>query len=289
MVFFDIALNKLALLCSGAVCALLVGCGTTKSYTATEQLLMSDAVDATVAQLDFSALSNKKVYLDSTYFTTTKGPQLIDSDYVLSSLRQQMTSYGVLLSENRADAELIAEARLGALGYDGHSVSYGMPASGTLSTAASAVTGTPLLPSLPEISLARKELKQGAAKVAVFVYDRQTLEPYWQSGIAKSSSSAKDTWVMGIGPFQQGTIYEGPQFAGGRFTDRFDSQKRPSDTSDRPNGQLAKYRSERLFAKSKKDAASPKSVPPVEAPTVITASAEGPPTSSNHNSSSLTH
>lgn len=194
------------------------GCGTTKHYTATEQLLMSDAVDATIAKMDFSPLSLRKVFLDVTYIKqpTYSGQSLIiDANYMLSALRQQMVADGVLLVENREDAELIAEPRIGALGIDGHDVIYGMPASNAISNASAVVPGAPLLPPLPEISVARREDKQGAAKVAVFAYDRLTKQPYWQSGIAQSKSNSKATWVLGVGPFQRGSIHRGTQFAGG--------------------------------------------------------------------------
>ena len=51
-----------ALLYATAVLALaMTGCGNTVSRQATEQLLASDAVDRTVAQIDFRSLSSKKV------------------------------------------------------------------------------------------------------------------------------------------------------------------------------------------------------------------------------------
>ena len=206
-----------------AVCLILAsGCGTTKSFTATEQLLVSDAVDATVSKIDFRPLAGQRAFLDTTNLPTQKGvpnpnPSLVHSDYVSSSLRQQMLAAGVLLCEKREDADIVVEARLGALGFDGFTVTYGLPASNSLSSAASTLGGSPIIPLLPELSFAKKEAKSGAAKLALFAYERQTLQPVWQSGIAKSSSSAKDTWILGIGPLQQGTVYEGTRFAGGRL------------------------------------------------------------------------
>ena len=53
----------------GLCCALACGCGTTKwsdsPRTATEQLLISDAVDRAISEIDFSALADKDVYLDT--------------------------------------------------------------------------------------------------------------------------------------------------------------------------------------------------------------------------------
>ena len=232
---------------------LLTGCGATKSYTATEQLLMSDAVDATVAKLDFEPLTAKKVYLDTTFLKTQKSPLLIDSDYVISSLRQQMMAAGVQLVENREESDLIAEARMGALGLDGHNVTYGLPASNVLSTATSAFASAPVLPTIPEISIARREAKSGAAKLAVFAYERETREPFWQSGIARSSSNARETWFLGVGPFQSGTIYNGTRFAGDKLasTDLGLAPKRNKPISEaefRGSDKFAAYSKGRVYS-----------------------------------------
>ncbi len=224
--------------------AAMLGCGTTRSYTATEQLLMSDAVDATVSKIDFSPLAGKKVFLDTSYMKMMKAPNiLLDTDYVASSIRQQMVADSVCLVDSRDEAELIAEARLGTMGLDGHSVTYGVPASNALS-GASMLTGNPM-PALPELSLGRREAKLGAAKVAVFAYKRVTREPYWQSGISRASSTARDTWFLGIGPWQEGTIYEGTRFAGTR------TSRTPGVPNNRipPRGPAFEdFRGTRLFA-----------------------------------------
>ena len=77
----------------------LSGCGTTLTRGATEQLLISDAVDQTVASLDFSTLSGKTVYLDTRYIKNVKGMGFVNADYIISSLRQQMTAANCLLQD----------------------------------------------------------------------------------------------------------------------------------------------------------------------------------------------
>jgi hypothetical protein len=67
---------------------------------------------------------------------------------------------------------------------------------------------------IPEISVARKETEHGAAKLAVFAYEKESGRPIWQSGIAQAKSTAQDYWILGAGPFQRGSIYEKTQFAG---------------------------------------------------------------------------
>lgn len=241
------------------------GCGATKSYTATDQLLMSDAVDATVAKLDFSPLTGRRVYLDATYLKTQKSSLLIDSDYVISSLRQQMVGSGVLLVETREESDLVAEARIGALGLDGHNVTYGLPASSALASASSVFTNTPILPAIPEISFARHEAKSGAAKLAVFAYERESRQPVWQSGIAKSSSSARDTWVLGAGPWQRGTIYERTRFAGRELAgvDLHADDDPMSDENIRKSAAFAAYHHQRTFERLNQKASEPEDKEPV--------------------------
>lgn len=203
----------------------ITGCGTTKSFTATEQLLMSDAVDSTIAKMDFRAISGHKVFLDTQYVVgagkvipgVAMPVNLVNSDYVISGLRQQLTAAGCMLVDTKELAEVICEARCGALGTDGHSMTYGIPANNFLSSASSVIPGSPSLPTIPELSVAKREMKSAAAKVSVFAYDRETREPLWQSGIAQAGSSARDTWILGVGPLQYGTIYSGTRFAGKRL------------------------------------------------------------------------
>lgn len=193
---------------------LLVGCGASKQRLATEQLVVSDSVDRAVAKIDFSPLSGRKVYLETKYLLATRPPGYVSPEYVVSSLRQQMMAYGLLLQDKPEEAEVIVEARCGTLGNDGHDSSFGIPAGNAVSAAATAFGGTPMPPILPEISLAKRMDNLGATKVAVFAYDKDTKEPLWQSGISTQISTAKDFFVLGVGPFQRGAIYGGTRFAG---------------------------------------------------------------------------
>jgi hypothetical protein len=200
--------------------ALLAGCGTTKARTATEQLLVSDAVDRTVAQIDFRPLAGAKVYFDTKYIKPDRPMTVASSnsaDYLISALRQQMMAAGCLLQDKQEEADFIVEGRVGALGSDDHEVTYGIPQNSGITEAASLVPTAPRIPAIPALSLARKEDLKGAAKIAVFAYHRQTREPVWQSGVAISSSHAKQTWLFGVGPFQYGTIYDGTRLAGNRI------------------------------------------------------------------------
>lgn len=203
------------------------GCGATKSRTATEQLIMSDALDRAVSQIDFQELAGQSVFFDTKYLVNTKDPAFIGNqkglgfvnvEYVTSSLRQQMIASGLKLQDKMEDADYVVEARLGAIGFDNNEVLYGIPASNPIAVASAFMPTVPAVPAIPELAIAKKVLNVGAAKVGVFAYDRKTREAVWQAGISQAASDARDTWVLGVGPFQQGSIYKGgTAFAGSRL------------------------------------------------------------------------
>jgi hypothetical protein len=190
----------------------LAGCGRIVSTKATDQLIAGDAVDRSVAQIDFRVFMGKKVFLDTQYVNkTVPGVGFVTSEYIVSSLRQKMMCDGCLLQEKVDEADFVIEMRIGALGADGHEIIFGMPPNNYASIAASvSPTSSPaaaLLPSMPELSVAKKDDQMAAAKVALFAYNRHTREPIWQSGISESRSVVADRWFFGAGPFQKGNVY----------------------------------------------------------------------------------
>ena len=190
-----------------------LGCGTMKNQVATEQLLISDAIERAADQFDFTALSGNTVYLDTQYMSKVTAQGFLNSDYIRSALRQRLMRCNCRLAEAVADAEYVVEVRVGALGTDSHEVNYGIPASQSLTSTAAIFSGS-ALPSLPEVSLAKKNERRGAAKIHVFAYHRETMEPVWQPDVSHGKSSARSTWVFGAGPFEKGTIYDRTRFAG---------------------------------------------------------------------------
>ncbi len=192
----------------------MAGCGTMKSQLATDQLLISDAIERAADQLDFSALTGTTVYLDTQYMSKVTAQGFLNSDYIRSALRQRLMQNSCRLVKNAADADYIVEVRVGALGTDSHEVNYGIPASQPLTATAAIFSGVGAIPSIPEVSLAKKDERRGAAKIHVFAYRRETMEPVWEPNVSHGRSSARSTWFLGAGPFEKGTIYDRTQFAG---------------------------------------------------------------------------
>ncbi len=195
----------------GIVLVVLIGCGTTKrtdtARTATEQLLLSDAIDRSVSRIDFGLLSGRDVFLDTTYLGSA-----VDKDYIVSTLRQHMLSCGCTLRDKKDDAQFVVEVRAGVVGTDRHDLLFGTPATTVSLGALSPLPGTPTM--FPEIALAKRTDQMGVAKIGVFAYERATGTPVWQSGSDIVASKARDLWVFGTGPFQRGNIYGGTKFAG---------------------------------------------------------------------------
>lgn len=169
---------------------------TDSARSATEMLLTSQSADQAVAQIDFSPLAEKTVFLDASGIDK----DLIDKGYVTSLVRQQMLAVGALLQDDKTRAEYIVDLRIGALGTDRHSMLVGTPAI----QLPSVVPGLPT--NIPELAVMKKNDQRGVAKIAVFAYNRVTGRALWQSGIAESVSREHDTWVLGAGPISHGTI-----------------------------------------------------------------------------------
>jgi hypothetical protein len=197
---------RAAFLLTAAV-GLLGGCGTTRmtdtQRTATEQLLLSNAVDRAISQLDVRSLAGKKVFLDTQYLEGT-----VDKGYLISSLRQHLLANGCLLRDERKEATYVVEARSGSLGTNRHSLLVGIPQT----TVPAVLPGQPT--QIPEIPFAKKSDQEGVAKIALFAYNRATGRPVWQSGEVRALCTAKDLWFLGTGPFQNGTLRKETAFAG---------------------------------------------------------------------------
>jgi hypothetical protein len=246
----------------------LVGCGRIIAQKATEQLIAGDAVDRSIAQVDFRILTGKKIFLDTQYVNKAiPGVGFVTSEYIVSSLRQKMMCDGCLLEEKADEADFIVEMRIGALGADGHEIIFGMPPNNYLSLAASVAPTSPqaaaILPSMPELSVAKKDDQMAAAKIALFAYNRRTREPIWQSGISESRSVVADRWFFGAGPFHKGSIYSGKK------------QADPSIfSSDEGDAAKPDYFVERRFTDPTKSLAD---TPPAAKPAVTATPAASPP------------
>ena len=190
------------------------GCGTMKwsdtSRTATEQLLLTHAMDGAVGKMNFSAISalfGKTVYIDSTAIDAAT-----DSKYFISTVRQHLLASGAKVVGTKEDADYVVELRAGTVGTDRNDLMIGVP-SFTVPTMGTQdfLTGGS---AIPEIALYKKTDQRAVVKVAAFVYNRKTNAPLWQSGNILTESRIRAVWWFGAGPFSKGDICKGTELAG---------------------------------------------------------------------------
>jgi hypothetical protein len=202
-------LPSLFALSLGACALSLVGCGTTRSTdtsrTATEQLLISDAIDRAVQSVNVQSLAGQTVFLDD-----SRLGDVVDRNYLVSTLRQHLLANGCLLRDQKEMADFVVEARAGAIGTDRNDLLFGVPSMNVPQI----LPLQPVPAAIPEIPIAKRKDQRGIAKLAVFAYHRATGTPVWQSGLVHQESSSNDVWILGAGPFQRGTIHAGTEFAG---------------------------------------------------------------------------
>ena len=181
--------------------ALAGGCGSTKmtgtARTGTEQLLLTNAWDDALRQVDFRPLAGVPIYLDAQNISA------VDQGWIVSSLRQAMLAQGVLIKPKPEQAQWVVEARVGAYGTDEYNWLIGIPQTTVPAVLPGVPSGT-----IPEIPLVKKSDQHAVAKMALFAYERASGQMVWNSGTMLSTSRAKDIYIGGVGPIQSGSIWK---------------------------------------------------------------------------------
>jgi len=138
------------------------GCTTIRSSdpqrTATEQLLISTAADRAAKSLSLDIPRGDRIFVDATNF------EGYDSKYAIGAIRDHLLQQGLLMCEDKNNADVIVEIRSGALSVDEHSTLIGIPQENVPVPLAGTAT-------LPEIALFKREVQQGVAKFAATSFD----------------------------------------------------------------------------------------------------------------------
>ena len=59
---------------------------------------------------------------------------------------------------------------------------------------------------IPEIRLAERKSQYGYSKIGMVLYDAKTKQILGEGGVAMAQSNDNNSFVMGVGPFQSGTL-----------------------------------------------------------------------------------
>ncbi len=171
----------------------LLGCAQTKTSntarTATEQLLISNAVDQALDKIDFRAFAGHTVFLDDKYVDCT------DKQYVISSVRHRILHQGAILVAKPEEAEVLVEMRTGVVGTDIADSFLGIPE----------VT-LPGMLTLPEVRVLTRQVQTGTAKLGIVAVDAKTKQVLGEGGMTLAQSDNNNWFVAGMGPFKTGSI-----------------------------------------------------------------------------------
>jgi hypothetical protein len=134
--------------------------------TATEQLVITAAIDDAVAKMKPSLPSDAAVYVDTTYLDTAPGDALLFPKYEISAVHDQLLRNGARLVADKKDADVIVELRTGGESKDRNTFLVGIPSFPLPIPFTNA--------SFPEIALYKRDRQTGVAKLAVTVYSEST-------------------------------------------------------------------------------------------------------------------
>jgi Family of unknown function (DUF6655) len=169
------------------------GCTTTKqsntARTATEQLLISNAIDQSLNKIDFTPLSGSRVFVEEKYM------DCVDKGYIIASVRHKLLQADVSLAPKPEDADAVMELRSGGVGTDVTSSYLGIPG-----------FTMPGMIGIPDIKVVNRDSQKAVAKLGIVVYDVKSKKELGEGGLSMARADDTNTYVLGIGPRQSGTL-----------------------------------------------------------------------------------
>ena len=169
------------------------GCTTAQTSntarTATEQLLISDAVDHALDKVDFDPFVGRRVFLDEKYV------DCVDKSYIIASLRHRLLNSGAALVPSADSAEIVMELRAGGVGTTSSESFVGIPE----------IT-VPGMLTLPEIRMMSRSRQEGTAKLGIVAYDAHTGQILGPGGVSVAQSTDNNWYMAGVGPYRNGTL-----------------------------------------------------------------------------------
>lgn len=172
---------------------LTLGCTSTKqsntARTAREQLLVSNAIDQSLSKVDFTPFRGARVFVDEKYLDCT------DKGYLVGSVRHRAMANGAVVVSKIEDADVVLELRSGGVGTDMADSFLGMPE-----------IVLPGMLTIPEVRLVNKTRQSAMAKIGLVAYDPKNHAVLGEGGVSSSLSEDNNWYVMGIGPWQDGSV-----------------------------------------------------------------------------------
>lgn len=150
--------------------------------TATEQLLISAAIDRAAESIVLNIPNERKVFVDTRSFGG------YDSKYAIATVRDSLLKQGIRLTDQRDKADVLLELRAGAMSIDETQSLFGIPSTELPIPLAGQLR-------LPEIALFKKQQREGVVKIAATAYDAKTGALIDSSG-PKYGYSHRTNWIF---------------------------------------------------------------------------------------------
>lgn len=201
----------------------LVGCTSTKTSntarTGTEQLLISNAVDQALGKVDFTPMAGRKVMVEEKYLDS------VDKGYIVSSIRHNVLHAGGHLTAKPEEADIILELRSGGVGTDISDAFLGVPG-----------ISLPGMVALPDLKLITRSRQSAFAKLGIVAIDAKTQQELPVGGVSLAMSDDNNWYVMGVGPYRQGTVEKEVEVSVGPGTGAMDGMVPPIVSFKSPRG-----------------------------------------------------
>ena len=126
--------------------------------SATEQLLISTAVDRAIAQVNLKIPAGTKVFVDSEQLDGS------DGKYAAGEMKDRLLRNGASLVNDKGKADAVVEVRAGALSIDDRQTLVG------IDTFDAPIPFAGQAAKIPQIALYKDRVRQGVAKIAAFGY-----------------------------------------------------------------------------------------------------------------------
>jgi hypothetical protein len=169
------------------------GCTTTKqsntARTATEQLLISNAVDQSLNKIDFVPLAGSSVFVEEKYI------DCVDKGYIVASIRHKLLQANASLASKIEEADTVMEIRSGGVGTDVTSSYLGVPG-----------FTMPGMIGIPDIKIINRDSQKAVAKLGIVVYDVKSKQERGDGGMSMAKADENNTYFMGFGPHQSGSL-----------------------------------------------------------------------------------
>ena len=184
-----------------------------------EQLLISAAADRAIEKMDVAFLSGRKVFVDRQFF------EAYDEEYALGAIRDHIARHGAFLVDDMDVADVIVEARSGALSTDGSSSVIGIPSvnapvplAGNLST--------------PELALLKTQKQFSTAKFALLAFERESRRHVHSTGPVNGYAKHHYYTILGLIKYTSSSIPEKRKEARKEQKADYKNSKRPAGGHD---------------------------------------------------------